>query len=68
MGGECVSWGGLALPHFTFRSSGWLCGWPYQVTLTRKASPLSVEGKLAHFLWIIRAGSLHPREVARWGD
>ena len=53
MGGECVSCGGLALLHLIVGSRGWLCGWLYQMMLTRKASPLSVEDKLAHFLWFI---------------
>lgn len=68
MGGECVSCGGLALLHLIVGSRGWLCGWLYQIMLTRKASPLSVEDKLVHFLWFIWAGSLPPGEVARWGN
>lgn len=68
MGGECVSCGGLALLHLIVGSRGWLCGWLYQMMLTRKASPLSAEDKLVHFLWFIWAGSLPPGEVARWGN
>ena len=33
MGGECESYGGLALLHLTVRSRGWLCGWLYQPLL-----------------------------------
>ena len=47
---------GLALSHFAVGFSGWLCGWLDQVTLTRKASLLSVEDKLASFLWFVRGG------------
>lgn len=33
--------------------------------LARKPSPLSVEDKLAHFLWFARAGPPPPRQRAR---
>ena len=53
MGGECVSCGGLALLHLIVGSRGWLCGWLYQMMLTRKASPLSVEDKLGNDLNLV---------------
>lgn len=46
-----------------------VCSWLYLVTpLIRRASPLSVEDKLACFFWFGRAGPLHPGQVARWCD
>lgn len=54
IGGGARRGTGLALSHFAVGSSGWLCGWLDQVTLTRKPSLLSVEDKLAGFLWFVR--------------
>lgn len=45
----------------------WLSGWLSQVPLTWKP-PLSVEDKLANFLWFVRAEPPQPRQVARWDD